>query len=163
MKIKRCHKPGPICVSQPKAICFWGREKKSCQGPSGAGGGDCRGADAEEKSSSDAQKRVVKYLSPHARTPRDRDLPAELSSPSPSPMASQSSTPAEAATPSPVAASTGEAAPSAASETPAQNPTAAATAAAGGTDLEKKMRRAERFGTQVVMSEEEKRSSRAER
>ena len=81
MKIKRCHKPGPICVSQPKAICFWGREKKSCQGPSGAGGGDCRGADAEEKSSSDAQKRVVKYLSPHART-----HPATATSPPSSPL-----------------------------------------------------------------------------
>jgi len=78
-------------------------------------------------------------------------------------MASQSSTPAESAAPSPAAASTAEAAPSPASSTPSQNPTAAATAAAGGTDLEKKMRRAERFGTQVVISEEEKRSSRAER
>jgi SAP domain-containing ribonucleoprotein len=78
-------------------------------------------------------------------------------------MASQSSTPADAAAPSPAAAATREAATSPASSTPAQNPAAAATAAAGATDLEKKMRRAERFGTAVVMSEEEKRSSRAER
>lgn len=85
-------------------------------------------------------------------------------------MASQSTKPAQAAAePSPPAATAaaGEAPPApnpASAATPAQNPTAAAGAAAGGaTDLEKKMRRAERFGTAVVMSEEEKRSSRAER
>jgi hypothetical protein len=74
------------------------------------------------------------------------------------PMASQQA--ADATAPSATAVASGEAPPSDASSTLAQNATAAATAA---TDLEKKMRRAERFGTPVVMSEEEKRSSRAER
>jgi SAP domain-containing ribonucleoprotein len=73
-------------------------------------------------------------------------------------MASQQA--ADATAPSATAVASGEAPPSDASSTLAQNATAAATAA---TDLEKKMRRAERFGTLVVMSEEEKRSSRAER
>jgi SAP domain-containing ribonucleoprotein len=81
-------------------------------------------------------------------------------------MASQDSKPAQSPTAaeptSPATAAAGEAPPSTAA---APNPSAAAAAAAGGaaTDLEKKMRRAERFGTQVVMSEDEKRSSRAER
>lgn len=110
----------------------------------------------KRKSSSDAHKKGKRNSSRH------RELPAELS-PSPSVMATQVSKTAETAAPAPEAAATGEAAPSAASSTPAQNPTAAATAVAGATDLEKKMRRAERFGTPVVMSEEEKRSSRAER
>jgi SAP domain-containing ribonucleoprotein len=76
-------------------------------------------------------------------------------------MASQQA--ADATAPSATAVASGEAPPSDASSTLAQNATAAATAATGATDLEKKMRRAERFGTLVVMSEEEKRSSRAER
>jgi SAP domain-containing ribonucleoprotein len=75
-------------------------------------------------------------------------------------MASEDSKPAQAAATaeptSPATAAAGEAPPN---PTAAQNPSAAAAA----TDLEKKMRRAERFGTQVVMSEDEKRSSRAER
>lgn len=66
---------------------------------------------------------------------------------------------------SPATAAAGEAPTNPTAPTPAQNPSSAAAAAVGdaATDLEKKMRRAERFGTQVVMSEEEKRSSRAER
>jgi SAP domain-containing ribonucleoprotein len=76
-------------------------------------------------------------------------------------MASQQA--ADATAPSSATAASGEAPPSGASSAAAQNPTAAATVATGATDLEKKMRRAERFGTPVVMSEEEKRSSRAER
>jgi SAP domain-containing ribonucleoprotein len=82
-----------------------------------------------------------------------------------SPMASQDSKPAQSAAAaeptSPATAAAGEAPQS---TTAAPNPSAAAAAAGGAaTDLEKKMRRAERFGTQVVMSEDEKRSSRAER
>uniref|UniRef100_N1R1T4 THO1-MOS11 C-terminal domain-containing protein n=1 Tax=Aegilops tauschii TaxID=37682 RepID=N1R1T4_AEGTA len=82
-------------------------------------------------------------------------------------MASQDSKPAQvpaaAELTAPPAAAAGEAT-NPTSPTAAQNPSPAAAAAAGGaaTDLEKKMRRAERFGTQVVMSEDEKRSSRAE-
>ena len=79
-------------------------------------------------------------------------------------MASEDSKPAQAtatAEPtSPAAAAAGEAPPN---TTAVQNPSAAAAAGGVATDLEKKMRRAERFGTQVVMSEDEKRSSRAER
>lgn len=95
---------------------------------------------------------------PPCRAPSPAELP-----PSPLVMASQSSKTADTAAPPPEVADTGEAAPGAASSTPAQNPNAAATAVAGATDLEKKMRRAERFGMPVLMSEEEKRSSRAER
>jgi hypothetical protein len=108
--------------------------------------------------SATSTKRKRKFLS----TSPDHDLPAELP-PSPLVMASQSSKTADTAAPPPEVAATGEAAPGAASSTPAQNPNAAATAVAGATDLEKKMRRAERFGMPVLMSEEEKRSSRAER
>jgi hypothetical protein len=93
--------------------------------------------------------------------PRDRDLPDEPSLSLSILMASQQA--ADATAPSSATAASGEAPPSGASSAAAQNPTAAATAATGATDLEKKMRRAERFGTPVVMSEEEKRSSRAER
>ncbi|KAK1651068.1 hypothetical protein QYE76_068873 [Lolium multiflorum] len=79
-------------------------------------------------------------------------------------MASEDSKPAQASATaeptSPAAAAAGEAPPN---PTAAQNPSAAAAAGGAATDLEKKMRRAERFGTQVVMSEDEKRSSRAER
>ena len=79
-------------------------------------------------------------------------------------MASEDSKPAQATATaevtSPATAAAGEAPPN---PTGAENPSAAAAAGAAATDLEKKMRRAERFGTQVVMSEDEKRSSRAER
>ena len=140
-----------LCISAQGHLLL-GKGKKKLSRPKGGGRGRlprrrCGGKEQQRR----AEKGSEISLSTRPHTPRPR------------PMASQSSTPAESAAPSPAAASTAEAAPSPASSTPSQNPTAAATAAAGGTDLEKKMRRAERFGTQVVMSEEEKRSSRAER